>query len=170
MGNFFIILYAAMAVFVPFAIYLKIAGEAGWFPADKAELMIMIASFIFLGVVIAALLPLILPSLASFFSNPFLGSGRAAKRIRATGRRANATVLTIGESSQGVVTVNEQPYLHLKLLIEDGKTNPYEVEFDTIIPRTTVPQFQPGAVFPVKIDPKNSQKVILDFSPPETKA
>lgn len=170
MRTFFVILYTAMAFFVPFAVYMKIAGDEGWFPADKAELLIMIASFIFAGVVVAALVPLILPGLSSFFANTFLGNGREAKRILKTGRRANATVLTIGESSQGVVTINDQPFLNLKLLIEDGQSPAYEINFDTVLPRTDVPQFQPGAVFPIKIDPRNPKKVTLDFSQPETKA
>jgi hypothetical protein len=105
----------------------------------------------------------LIPSMFSFFSNTFLGGGGEAKRILATGRPATATVLAIGENSGGgVVTINDQPYVNLKLKIDDGQAPPYEVSFDTVIARTDVPLFQPGAMFAVKIDPKNPKKITID--------
>ena len=95
--------------------------------------------------------------------NLFLGGGKKSQRIRVYGRSANATLLYIGENSGGgIVTINEQPYLNLKLKIDDGYGTPYEVSFDTIIPRSAVPQFQPGATFPVKIDPNDPNTVVFD--------
>ncbi len=99
----------------------------------------------------------------SSMTNPFLGSGRKAKKILKTGISATAKILTIGENSKGgVVTINDQPYLNLKLKIDDYKNPPYETTFDTIIPRHMIPQFQPGALFPVKIDPENPGVVVID--------
>jgi hypothetical protein len=84
------------------------------------------------------------------------------RRILRTGRPAAATVKRIGESSQGgVITVNDQPYLNLVLEVNDGVHPPYEVSFDTIIPRYAVPQFQPGAVIPVKVDPNDPDQVAI---------
>ncbi|PIS31425.1 hypothetical protein COT42_01125 [Candidatus Saganbacteria bacterium CG08_land_8_20_14_0_20_45_16] len=96
-------------------------------------------------------------------SNTFFGSGKKAKRILETGEPAGATVLSLSENSKGgVVTLNDQPYLNLKLLIEAQDSQPYEVSFDTIINRSDVPQFQPGAKFKVKIDPADPQIVVID--------
>ena len=52
--------------------------------------------------------------------------------------------------------------MNIKLKIDDGRKIPYEVSFDTIFPRTSVPQFQPGVIFPVKIDPTNPNIVVVD--------
>jgi hypothetical protein len=100
----------------------------------------------------------------------FLGNGRESRRILKFGKPAVAKILEIGESSEGgVITINEQPYLGIKLEIDDGKKTPYAVSFDTLIPRSAVPQFQPGAAFAVKIDPNDPQKVVLDTSGEEIK-
>ena len=96
-------------------------------------------------------------------SNAFFGSGKKAEKILATGKPAEATLLSIDENSKGgVVTINDQPLLNLKLLVEDGQKAAYEVSFDTVVPRSAVPQFQPGAKFKVKIDPNDPQIVVLD--------
>lgn len=95
----------------------------------------------------------------------FWGTDKKAKEILEHGEQAIATVLAIGESSRGkTITINDQPYLNLRLEIDDGRKTPYQVSFDTIIPRATVPQFQPGASFPVKVDPQNPQIVVYDSS------
>ncbi len=100
----------------------------------------------------------------SGMTHPFLGSGSRAEKIIKTGLTATAKVLSLGENSKGgVVTINDQPYLNIKLKIDDYKNPPYETDFDTVIPRHMMPQFQPGAIFPVKIDPENPKVVVIDF-------
>lgn len=86
------------------------------------------------------------------------------KFIQKHGIAAQGTVQALGESSQGgTITINDQPYLNLTLEIQGGGGQPYIVSFDTIIPRSAVPQFQPGAVIPVLIHPEDPQKVIIDW-------
>jgi hypothetical protein len=103
--------------------------------------------------------------LFSGFLSPFLGMSKDAQRVLSTGRPAKATVLSIGENSGGgVVTLNDQPYLNLKMRVEDGLSPPYEVSLNTIIPRAAVPQFQPGAVLTVRIDPQNPMNLVLEPS------
>lgn len=105
----------------------------------------------------------ILPVLKQLNNNTFFGQGKEAKRILKTGRKAIAKVLYISENSEGgTITISDQPYLNLKFLIEDGKSESYEVSLDTIIPRISVHLFQPGAVFNIKIDPKDDKKIVLD--------
>jgi len=116
----------------------------------------------------------ILPFLVSFivifkvFKKPFMsffGGTRDTKRIMANGRPATAIIQQIGESSMGgVTTINDQPFLNLKLEVHDGNNSPYPVNLDTIIPRSAVPQFQPGANIPIKIDSNDPQKVVVDWN------
>jgi hypothetical protein len=116
-----------------------------------------------IGVAIASFVTYVLAYTFAVFWKPtasFFGFGR--RRILRTGRPATAVVKRIGESSQGgVITVNDQPYLNLVLEVNDGARTPYEVSFDTIIPRYAVPQFQPGALIPIKIDPNDPEQIAI---------
>ena len=62
------------------------------------------------------------------------------------------------------VTVNNQPYLNLTLEVDDGSRAPYVVSFDTVIPRAAVPRFQPDALIRLKVDPNDTQQVVIDWS------
>lgn len=102
------------------------------------------------------------------FKKPFMsffGGGRETKRILSTGRPATAMVVQISESSVGgTMTINDQPYLNLQLEVRDGNTPPYTVSLDTIIPRSAVPQFQPGALIPVKVDLNDPMNIAINWS------
>lgn len=137
-------------------------------PIFLALLFIKAPKAVMVPVVVAGALILAFVEIKSIFSafgssNTFFGKGKKARRILKTGRLATATILVLSENSGGgVVTINDQPMLNLKLLINDGQNKPYEISFDTIIPRSTVPQFQPGNKFKVKIAPDDPQKVVID--------
>ncbi len=95
--------------------------------------------------------------------NYFWGAGKKAKEVLLNGRSAKATVISIGENSGGgTMTINNQPVLNLKLLIDDGYRKPYQTSFDLIVSRSAVPQFQPGAMFAVKVDLADPKKVVFD--------
>lgn len=133
--------------------WLNTLNYPGWFIFIVVSGPIILLIFFLFG----------LPALNQLFNNTFLGQGKTAAQILKTGWPATATVLSIGESRQGgVMTINNQPLLNLKLLIEEGGKAPYEVSLDTLIPRSAVPQFQPGANFKVKIDPANPQIIVKD--------
>lgn len=86
-------------------------------------------------------------------------------RILRDGRSAVATIVNLGESGIGTMTVNDQPYVKMELEIyEEGKPK-YNTTLSTVIPRLAVPQFQPGATIKVKIDPLDPMKVVFDTSP-----
>ncbi len=92
----------------------------------------------------------------------FMGGGRASKRIQADGRPATATILSIGEvGSRASVTSDGQPYLRLVLRINDQTRPPYEVSVNTIIRHYQLAQFQPGAMFAVRVDPDDPQAVVI---------
>lgn len=93
----------------------------------------------------------------------FWGKGKRAKSILVNGRQARATLLEIGENSGGgTVTINDDPYLNLRLEIDDGVNKPYEVSLDAVISRFVVPQFQPGVAFPVRVDTSNPENIVYD--------
>jgi hypothetical protein len=93
----------------------------------------------------------------------FWGSGKLATQILAGGKPATATLIKIDENSGGgIATINDQPLLCLTLLIEEGSSQPYQISFDTIVARTTLPQLQPGIKFPVKVDNIDRNLVVFD--------
>lgn len=94
----------------------------------------------------------------------FFGGSATTRRILREGRSADAVIKGISESSQGgVITVNDQPYLNLQLEVRDSYQAPYITSVDTIIPRTALPQFQPGVILPIKIDQNDPMKVAIDW-------
>ncbi len=93
----------------------------------------------------------------------FWGSGKIAQQILSTGREGVATVLSIGENSGGgVLTINDQPVLNLVFSVKMQNRNPFEVSMDILVPRATVPQLQPGAQIPVKVDKQDEKKIVFD--------
>ena len=127
-------------------------GRAGWVIA----IVICVAGALFLQ-----LYPFFYRGPGSY--NFFWGKGKRAREVKINGRLGTATLLEIGEnSSGGTVTINDDPYLNLKLEVDDGKSKPYEVSLDTVVPRYSVPVFQPGFSFPVRIDAKDPQLIVYD--------
>ncbi|MCK4593462.1 hypothetical protein KAU45_03090 [bacterium] len=144
---------------IPLILYALLPEMTGWNPeVHLGEFWNTVIWILLIGFVLVMSL---LPFKKAF--GAFFGT-KESKRIARFGRPAEAVVLAIGENSEGgVVTINDQPLLNLQLEVHDGATPPYVVSFDTIIPRAAVPRFQPGAVIPIKIDPENPQKVIVDW-------
>jgi hypothetical protein len=144
---------------IPLILYALLPEIADWDPAvELGETANVIIWIILVGFVIVMSF---LPFKGAF--GAFFGT-KESKRIQRLGREATGVVQAIGENSQGgIVTINDQPLLNLQLEVHDGDAPPYPVSFDTVIPRAAVPQFQPGAVIPIKIDPDDPQKVIVDW-------
>jgi len=73
---------------------------------------------------------------------------------------ATATVQRV--TSTGVV-VNDgvQVALELTVLLQGGASVP--VHLTTVIPMVLVPRVQPGATLPVKVDPTNPSRLVLDL-------
>ena len=91
-----------------------------------------------------------------------LAGGRDRNRILKTGRPAKAKIIELGESGRGIVTINDQPFVKLKLEVYDGNKAPYQVEIKTVIARLDVPKFQPGTELAIKIDPQDPNKIAFD--------
>jgi len=82
------------------------------------------------------------------------------KPVRENGVPASAEVLEIWDTG---VRLNDNPVVGFRLLVtlEDGES--YEAETKNVVSVVHIPQVQPGAVLPVKIDPKKPQLVALDI-------
>lgn len=82
------------------------------------------------------------------------------ERILDTGIGGLAKVLNIHESGW---TVNENPVVDFDLEVIPAEGEPYTAQARALISRLHIPQIQPGAVLPVKIDPADRSKVALDI-------
>lgn len=73
-----------------------------------------------------------------------------------------ATASVVRVTSTGVV-VNDgvQVALELTVLLAGGA--PVPVHLTTVIPMVLVPRVQPGASLPVKVDPANPSRLVLDL-------
>jgi hypothetical protein len=93
---------------------------------------------------------------AIILARRFFGPNR---KVLEEGLSGEATILQVRQTS---VMINNQPQAALRLEVRVPGWEPYETEIKMVIPIVNVPQFQPGAVFPVKVDPNNRSKVVLD--------
>jgi hypothetical protein len=76
------------------------------------------------------------------------------------GLPAQATILRIWDTG---TTINDNPVVGFLLEVHPQNSPTYQAESKSMIPRLSIPQFQPGATVPVKIDPQNQARVALDI-------
>ncbi len=80
--------------------------------------------------------------------------------IRDSGFPASAKVLEIWDTG---VRLNDNPVVGFRLLVTLDDGSSYEAETKSVVSVVHIPQVQPGAVLPVKVDPENHQLVALDI-------
>ncbi len=81
----------------------------------------------------------------------------------------NRELLTRGESAQATIinlwdtgtSVNDNPLVGLLLEVRPASRPPYQVKTSLLISRLQIPQYQPGRVLVVKVDPTNLEKVAI---------
>ena len=83
-----------------------------------------------------------------------------AREIRENGLPAKGTVLKIWETG---IRVNDSPVVGFLLEIHAEGMTPYEAETKALISILWIPQIQPGAVLPIKFDPKDPSRIALDI-------
>ncbi len=84
--------------------------------------------------------------------------------------RPDPTIMKSGISAQATIQnvwqtgtyVNNSPQVGMQLEVRPPSGVPYVAQVNAIIPLINIPQFQPGAVVPVKIHPTDPSKVALD--------
>jgi hypothetical protein len=85
-----------------------------------------------------------------------------AKKIRAVGQPAEATVLRIWDTG---VTVNDDPVVGFLLEVKPSGQPSFQAESKALVSRLAVPRVQPGAKLTVMFDPKDTRRVALDAIP-----
>ena len=83
-----------------------------------------------------------------------------AKELQKTGEPAEATILQIWDTG---MTVNDDPVIRFLLEVHPAGKPAYQAETKIRISRIAISRFQPGAVVPVRIDPRHSKHVALDI-------
>ncbi|MCJ7644655.1 MAG: DUF3592 domain-containing protein [Candidatus Aminicenantes bacterium] len=83
-----------------------------------------------------------------------------ARTLQETGEPAEATILKIWDTG---MTVNDDPVVRFLLEVRPAGKPVYQAETKLRISRLDIPRFQPGAVMPVRIDPRNPKHVALDI-------
>jgi hypothetical protein len=83
-----------------------------------------------------------------------------AKQLHSTGQAAQAQILKVWDTG---ITVNDDPVVGFLLEVAPEGKSAYQAETKIRISRVQIPQFQPGAVVPVRIDPADPARVSLDI-------
>ncbi|HTY13174.1 MAG TPA: DUF3592 domain-containing protein [Candidatus Omnitrophota bacterium] len=109
--------------------------------------------------IFGTLFTLIMVSILFFTFRSTMQPGVEAMRLARDGEDGTATILQINETGW---TINNMYYLVKFQLEVHPKQGPaYRTEIKSMISRLTMAQFQPGAVVPVRYDPKNLKRVAL---------
>lgn len=91
------------------------------------------------------------------FFKPMINTARLQK----TGIPRKARILEVKDTG---VTINNNPQVKLIVEIKNSFGQRYNANIRTLVSRINPFAYQPGMEVPVKIDPKNEQNVVLDFS------
>jgi hypothetical protein len=117
-------------------------------------------AWIVLGVAVATVLVVLLAKPAASAA----GGGPEERRIRKSGRPARGTVTAIAEGGGGqTVTVGDRQFLEFTVQVEDGVGLPYAATLTTLVPPEALARMQPGAVVPLKVDPRDQRKAVIDW-------
>lgn len=83
-----------------------------------------------------------------------------ARRLHESGVPGSARILEIWDTG---ITVNDDPVIGMRVEIDPPDGAAYTATIPkSLISRLDVPRFQPGAVVPVRVDPRDAAIVALD--------
>lgn len=82
------------------------------------------------------------------------------KPVRESGFPASAKVLEIWDTG---VRLNDNPVVGFRLLVTLDDGTSYEAVTKNVVSVVHIPQVQPGATLPVRVDPENHDLVALDI-------
>jgi hypothetical protein len=91
------------------------------------------------------------------FFKPMINTARLQK----TGLPGSARILEVKDTG---VTINNNPQVKLMLEVKNNFGQKYNTQCRVLVSRINPNAFMPGMEVPVKIDPKNEQNVVIDFS------
>lgn len=84
-----------------------------------------------------------------------------ASRLQKTGLPGRAKILEVKDTG---VTINNNPQVKLMLEVKNSFGQKYNAQCRVLVSRINPNMFMPGMEVAVKIDPKNEQNVVIDFS------
>ncbi len=113
------------------------------------------------GIYIAGGIIVVFGGMMMLFYKLFFGPMINASRLMKTGLPGKATITEVHDTG---VTINNNPQVKLMLDVKNQFGQTYSTTIRTLVSRIQPNLYQAGMVVPVKIDPKNEQNVIIDFS------
>jgi hypothetical protein len=113
------------------------------------------------GIYIAGGIIAVFGGMMLLFYKLFFGPMINASRLAKTGIPGKATIKEVRDTG---VTINNSPQVKLVLDVKNQFGQIYSTTIRTLVSRLQPNLYQPGMVVPVKIDPKNENNVIIDFS------
>jgi hypothetical protein len=81
-----------------------------------------------------------------------------AQHLNANGRAGMATITAVRQTG---TFVNENPEIEMDLQVSVEGMAPYPATLRQVVAMVAVPQFQPGAAVPVKVDPMDPNSLIV---------
>ncbi len=91
------------------------------------------------------------------FAKQTLGGVQDQQRLMQEGHPGQATVKATRDTGK---TLNENPEVEFDLTVElDGSS--YEVTHRQIVSRISLPEYQPGASVPVRVDPNDQSRLVI---------
>lgn len=99
------------------------------------------------------------------FYKLFFGPILNSRRLQKTGIPGKARILEVKDTG---VTINNNPQVKLILEVKNSFGQKYNTQCRVMVSRINPGAYQAGMEVPVKIDPKNEQNVVLDFSTNQT--
>jgi hypothetical protein len=103
---------------------------------------------------------LMFAAMAFLFGTPIL-AGFRNRRVLRNGRTGEGRILSVAQTG---VYINNNPMMRITLEVTPLDGRPFEAETERLISIAQIPQFQPGAVVPVRYDP-NTQEVAIGEAP-----
>ncbi|CAI6078106.1 hypothetical protein PAECIP112173_02527 [Paenibacillus sp. JJ-100] len=102
--------------------------------------------------------PMIFTGIGLMILSSIFGTSLGQRKIK-TGMPAVGVVQSIQQTG---TYINEQPEVRMALKVSRQGRDTYDTELRTIIPLTSLSQFQPGAIIPLVVSEKDERKVGLD--------
>lgn len=104
---------------------------------------------------------LLIGGMVFLFYKLFFGPMLNVRRLQKTGLSGTAKILEVKDTG---VTINNNPQVKLLVEIKNSFGQRYNTTIKTLVSRINPFIYQPGMEVAVKIDPKNEQNVVIDFS------
>jgi hypothetical protein len=91
---------------------------------------------------------------------PILRGQKMTRDLLTNGEMAQARILRLAETG---MMVNNQPVADILMEVHPQNRAPYQAQARMAISMLRVAQVQPGAVVPVRFDPSDVSKVVIDL-------